>query len=160
MAKYYALVVFIFVLGFLFLWAIKFLFPKKKKQDDDAKDEKLLRLYRQIEDMMESFEEYVNEVKRELTSDREVFQDSLDKYELKINEKIKEFENSTSKEGTAKTSQAKKSKSSKNPPPKVEKLSKQEQVKQLYSEGMTQNDIAKKLNLTSGEIKLIIDVNN
>ena len=157
MAQYYALSVFIFILCFLILLAIKFMFPKKKKQDDDAKDEKLLRLYRQIEDMLESFEEYVNEVKKELANDKETIQASLDTYEQNMNEKIKKLEAVNFKEEVVKLNQTKKSKSSGN---KSDKLSRNEQVKQMYSDGMSLNDIAKKLNLTSGEIKLIIDVNN
>ncbi|MCX7714801.1 MAG: hypothetical protein N2171_03620 [Clostridia bacterium] len=147
MAKYYVFAIFVFMLCLLLIFAVKLLLTGKEKDD---KNEKLLRLYRQIEDMLDSFEEYVEEIKREFADEKERIMRYME--EMKISEK-----KSSSKE-TLQTEAV--PAQNINKAADKEKLSKNEMVKKLYGEGMEINDIAKKLNMTTSEIKLIIDLNS
>lgn len=69
MTEYYIFTIFVFVLCLLLIFAVKTLILKGDKQDS-SKDEKLLKLYTQVEEMMESFEEYADDVKTELEDEK------------------------------------------------------------------------------------------
>lgn len=69
MLEYYIFTIFVFILCLLLIFAVKALILKGDKQDS-SKDEKLLKLYTQVEEMMESFEEYADDVKMELEDEK------------------------------------------------------------------------------------------
>lgn len=69
MTEYYIFTIFVFILCLLLIFAVRTLILKGDKQDS-SKDEKLLKLYTQVEEMMESFEEYADDVKNELEDEK------------------------------------------------------------------------------------------
>ncbi len=89
MLGYYLFAIFCFALvGVLVLFA-KFLFSAKRKPEDlKIQEEKLLRLYRQIEDMLESFEEYAEEVRREISDKNDEACRRVDECEKRLGERI------------------------------------------------------------------------
>lgn len=89
MLGYYLFAIFCFALvGVLVLFA-KFLFSAKRKPEDlKTQEEKLLRLYRQIEDMLESFEEYAEEVREEISEKNGEMSLRLAECEKRLDEKI------------------------------------------------------------------------
>lgn len=150
MGPYYLFVIFIFCLALLFLVALKYLWSKKPKDDEQNKDEKLLRLYRQIEDMMESFETYVSEVKEEIENEKKR---SLGEMQKHYDGFAHQIEVAVQPEASAKK-EARHVKAVK----PADKLSRSDQIRKMYEEGTSLADIAKTFNMTLSEIKLIIDV--
>ena len=71
-----------FFLCVLILLIIKALFKKDNIQED--KSEKLLRLYTQIDDMLESFELYVSEVRQEISDEKESIKLYINDFEKKV----------------------------------------------------------------------------
>ncbi len=69
MGEYYIFTIFVFVLCLMLIFAVKLLILKGPKQDT-SRDEKLLKLYAQVEEMMESFEEYADDIKAELEDEK------------------------------------------------------------------------------------------
>ena len=153
MGRYYLFVIFVFFLALLFLAAVRYLFPKKAKSDKLDKNEKLLRLYRQIEDMMDSFEAYAEEVKGEIESEKNHVLKQMDEHYQELIKKSENIDLPTDK---------KKAESSKKPVSKEKgqesPQSRTDQIRKMYADGMPLSDIAKALNVTVSEIRLIIDV--
>lgn len=101
MWEYYLFAMFVFVLCAVLVIFAKFLFSAKKKPEDiKVREEKLLRLYRQLEDMMESFEEYAEEVREDISESKKYIDLQIDeceqrrgkKLEKEISDKTKNFE--------------------------------------------------------------------
>lgn len=103
---YYLFAIFVFVLCAILAVFAKFLFSSKGKPEDiKVREEKLLRLYRQLEDMMESFEEYAEEVKEDISQSKQYIdlqikecEKRLEKSEKDINVKTNNFEEPIFKE--------------------------------------------------------------
>ncbi|MCH5185061.1 MAG: hypothetical protein J1F64_02945 [Oscillospiraceae bacterium] len=70
MAEYYIFTIFVFALCLMLIFAVKMLILKGGDKQDTEKDEKLMRLYSQVEEMMESFEEYADDIKSELEDEK------------------------------------------------------------------------------------------
>lgn len=205
MWEYYLFALFAFaLLGILILFA-KFLFASRKKPEDiEIREEKLLRLYRQIEDMMESFEEYAEEVREEIKGQNEAVSAKLADFEKHMDEKLKKeldkkaksfekpkFEEITTEniikpvkpepkkeaevkaedkktqipksaqaeqlEKMKKEREAKKA-AEKETEEKPKEESRSEMVVRLFDEGNDENFIAKQMNMTMSEVKLILQM--
>lgn len=151
MLKYYIFTVFLFFLCVLILLIIKALFKKDNIQED--KSEKLLRLYTQIDDMLESFELYVSEVRQEISDEKESIKLYINDFEKKVDEKLKEVVKENQKIKNNINPKNHKVTKSKN-------LSKQEKIIKLHENGMDIDDIAKEVNLNSSEVELFISMTN
>ena len=177
MYGYYLFALFAFFLVAVLILFARFLFSSRKKPDDlIVQEEKLLRLYRQIEDMMESFEEYVGEVQESITVQRDVIIKELNSTKSEC-EKIladKKAEAETpifrefvaepkvhvKKEVTSESIAEETKRAMKNQSREVKvDETKNEKIIRMYNDGKDENSIAKEMNMTLSEVKLIIKVN-
>jgi len=71
MGEYYIFAGFVFVMCLILIFAVYFFIVKEKNPNiGKDKEVKLLRLYSQVEEMMESLEEYADEVKSEIRDEK------------------------------------------------------------------------------------------
>lgn len=147
MWEYYLFAMFVFVLCAVLVIFAKFLFSAKKKPEDiKVREEKLLRLYRQLEDMMESFEEYAEEVREDISESKKYIDLQIGdceqrlgkKLEKEMNSRTKEFEKPVFKEITTENIIKSAEKTAEKSTPKSEKKSAQamelEKLKKQMSE--------------------------
>lgn len=147
MVGYYLFSLFVFFLVLIILLVVKRMF--KRNQDTFLiQEEKLLKIYSQIEDMMDGFDDYVEEVKREIKDSQDDIKVYLKKYKTDMNKtysqepKVVQPEVVQIKDDTQ----------------QGDEVSINEKVKKLYGEGVGINEIAKKFNITEAEINLIVNI--
>lgn len=75
MTEYYLFATFVFILCLGMLIVMKFVFkldkPDNRSQGTKEREARILKLYEQIEDMLEGFEEYAEEAKNEIKNEKE-----------------------------------------------------------------------------------------
>lgn len=181
MGGYYLLALFVFFLGVMLILFIKLLFAARKKPDEFAEREaKLLRLYSQIEDMMESFEDYVNVTQDSISAQKEAIFNEMNRMKDDMNTVVdnkkkeaqepifREFVPSkepvrhkpakkevTSESVERETNLAMRSQGEGSKP----RSGKTEEILAMRDEGKSENEIARSLGMTLSEVRLIIQVN-
>lgn len=176
----YLFAIFVFFLCAMLILMAKFLFASRKKPDDlIMKEEKLLRLYGQIEDMMESFEEYAREIQESITVQRDNISRDMNKIKNEITalaaekkqeletpifreispETIKTVSSVPKEELTQETIEEKTRRAMKSQGKSAGGENKNGRIIELYRQGMDEAAIAKKMNMTLSEVRLIISVN-
>ena len=162
MFEWYLFAIFVFgLLYVLILLYSKYISGKYPDVSDyKQREERLFKLYQNIEDLMDGFEEYVEEVREDLL--QEISEKKKELYEELHTPKVdavipevnaKEIYNSPNNNTL---------KNSSNPVNDTgnSKSTKIHMVNELLNEGMSVDDIARKLNIGKGEIKLIIQLSN
>lgn len=126
------------------------------------KEERLFRLYQNIEEMMDNFEAYIEDSREEVESVKRQMQMQAEG----INEMIKRVE--VAEAGARESLAALQAKDAPEPPvkkagaadvpeeaPAVKQATKQERVRELLERGLTPVQAAKKMELSVNEVKLI-----
>lgn len=148
MAGYYLFSLFVFFLVIIILFVVKRMF--KREQDTFLiQEEKLLRLYSQVEDMMDGFDDYVEEVKREIKDSQDDIKVYLKKYKIDLDKNYAQKSKAVQPENDKTVSETQQD---------AGEDSNSKKVKKLYNEGMGINEIAQKLNITEAEINLIVNI--
>jgi hypothetical protein len=146
---YYTFAFFVFILLCVLIWLFGRVTREKKKESTGSfeKEQRLFRLYQNIEDMMGSFEEYAESVKKEIN-------EGLDSVKAMLEEK---------KSAPAEPEKQPEDEA-KNPeriiikPIDEPKLKTEERIMRLAQKGMDKGEIAKELGLSIREVSLIMDI--
>lgn len=148
---HYTFAFFVFVLVCITIWFYSRLVRKKKSESNEyQKEQRIYKLYQNVEDMMTGFEEYVEEVKAELDSKISEITSKLEDSDGKQNvlepvilEEEKPFEISEEVKEQPK-----------NEPKQKENA--QEVVEELLEKGVELDEIAKKLEMSRRELSLMM----
>lgn len=148
---HYTFAFFVFVLVCITIWFYSRLERKKKSESNEyQKEQRIYKLYQNVEDMMTGFEEYVEEVKAELDSKISEITSKLEDSDGKQNvlepvilEEEKPFEISEEVKEQPK-----------NEPKQKENA--QEVVEELLEKGVELDEIAKKLEMSRRELSLMM----
>jgi hypothetical protein len=142
---HYSFAFFVFVLACLFLWFYKRVSRGSKKNDQGSyeREQRLFRLYQNVEDMLNSFEEYAEAAKAEINSSIE-----------KMNAMIKDNDVSAGKAPEASTSKE----TTENIDADEAEMKPVEMIPLLIKKGMGKSEIAKQLGLTVREVSMIMDI--
>lgn len=152
---HYTFAFFVFVLVCVTIWFYSRLIRKKKNESSEyQKEQRIYKLYQNVEDMMTGFEEYVEEVKAEL--DSKVSQITSNLENVKVNQNVidqisLEFEKPV--EINAEVRQPPKDEPKDEPKPKENA---QKMVEELLEKGVELDEIAKKLEMSRRELSLIM----
>ncbi|MDL2220621.1 hypothetical protein LJC55_03035 [Eubacteriales bacterium OttesenSCG-928-N14] len=184
----YLFAIFVFLLIVLSIWLFVKLTKRSAALDDNAelkeKERRLFRIYQNLEDMMQGMEEYVEESKIELQTQREQINAMMEKAEAivksaKVNADTIAVNNALQAASAAKQeSTAAKVDISAIAPPEQPKRKRgrppknrpviadrgpggqtYERVQQLNRLSMPEEDIAKQLSLSRGEVSLMLGMN-
>jgi len=184
----FALFIFILVCAAILFFARTVHVSKKDKKSTYEKDQKLFMLYQNVEDMLNSFEEYVEETKDELTAKTEEVAAMLKAVEEKTKKTEEDLAGAESEAKKKveidlklepKEDQKKEVKSESRPMPKVIKkpiqaktIQKAETTKsatqskqkpedvlsELVRKGLSLSEIAKEMGMTSKEVSLMMEI--
>ncbi len=145
----------------LFNLSVQF-YAKKKGKQVSQKEQRLLQLYENLEEMMDDMEAYVQSSRDELARDRIQMADMMSEME-QLKKQIKSQKQEPQVQAQA---PKKRGRPRKYPIPAVvnkqEKVkpvlvkSKQEQVHELVAQGYMEEGIAKQLGISKGEVSLIM----
>ncbi|MDR0324700.1 MAG: hypothetical protein LBI19_01225 [Oscillospiraceae bacterium] len=155
-------------------------------RENRALDQKIVRLYREIEEMLDSFEAYVGEVHEELESRRnelltmsrqattlymQVMQPGVFAPKPQVEEapppgeppapldKPAKKEPRPSKKGETPAEEGKPSRLSQRDRAELDRLpGKGQKIRYLTGKGLTMSEVARELNIGKGEIRLILDL--
>ena len=155
--SHYVFAFYVFLLICAVLWIASRVIQSRKRDDKSSyeKEQRLFKLYQNIEDMMNSFEEYVEEVKREIN---ESMAKDLSGLEETRNTSAKANADIDNRMETLTQSIIK---------PKVEpsdvlneKQTEQivESISKLANEGIGEEQIAKELGVSSRQVSLIMKI--
>ncbi len=158
----FAFAFFIFVLVCLVILLYAKMARPSKTRDDAAsdKEKRLFKLYQNLEDMMNSIEEYVEEAKKEIAQDKERISSLVD-------EAARAQKTPVAQEPKPKEEPPAPVKEIKEPPVIIEEplaakpirnMKKNELVLYMKKEGMGDDKIAKELGISRGEVALILGI--
>lgn len=141
---HYSFAFFVFLLACLLIWFYKRMSRGGKKTDQGSyeREQRLFRLYQNVEDMLNSFEEYTEAAKAE-----------IDKNIEKMNAMIKNNAALTDKTPEAPVNSEK----SVSLGESGTEMKPDEMIPLLVKKGMGKNEIAKQLGLTVREVSMIMD---
>jgi hypothetical protein len=164
---YYLFAFFVFILVCIAI----VLFKKIKNPNDvndntfHEKEKRLFKLYQNIEDMMTSAEEYMEEARNSIAVDKKEIQE----IEYKVDELYKtiqldiknnkEYFESIKEEIPISNTNNVSTPIAKTQPVVKSQMSKNELVKYLHEEGLDTEEISKELGISKGEVELIIGLN-
>ena len=155
---HFAFAFFVFVL----LCAVVLLYARLKKpakQEENPlseREKKLFTLYQHLEDMMNSIEEYVEDARKKIQQDKDEITTLCARME-KAHEKIRPEAPREAEEKPAQ--EAKPQRKEKAALSLAGSLSKSEMVKKLKEEGYDEDGIARELEISRGEVALILGIN-
>lgn len=143
---------FIFILVCLaIIFYAKIVRPSKAKEDSSTdKEKKLFKLYQNLEDMMNGIEEYVEEARKEIDESKSKMAALLEKA-MQIQKKLHEQKPPED----PKRKDAPKSKEE-TPAKTLRNMNKNDLVRYLRQEGLDDEKIAKELEISRGEVSLIL----
>lgn len=149
---HYTFAFFVFILLCVLILIYSRLMRGKKKDETGSfeKEQRLFKLYQNIEDMLGSFEEYAEESKKEIS--RALEQVSALISEAKNAPKLNEPETNKPAE---KEKEAVKETSKKHDDTNIRP---EDRIPQMVEKGMKKSEIAKELGLTIREVTLIMDI--
>ena len=152
---YYLFALFVFLLVCAAIWFFSKIYKgaKKEETNDYAKEQRLYKLYQNVEDMMTSFEEYVEQSKAELDQKLSQIERILEKPES-ITEQQQEVKNTKAAAKSADHSGQKAAAAVQKSKQNTEK-----EIAQMVAEGMDINDIAKSYGMSSKQVSLIMEIN-
>jgi hypothetical protein len=142
---YYTFALFVFVLLCILIWFYGRVTRKKEDSGSYEKEQRLYRLYQNIEDMLGSFEEYAEEAKREIGA-------GLEKLKVSVGEAT-----NAPAQPEKQPEYAPKQRTEARPQDEI-KLKNEERISQLMRRGLSKSEIAKELGLSIREVSLIVDI--
>ena len=150
---YYLFALFVFLLVCAAIWFFSKIYKgaKKEETNDYAKEQRLYKLYQNVEDMMTSFEEYVEQSKAELDQKLSQIESMLEK---PGSEQQQEAKNTNAVTKSADHSGQKASAAVQKSKQNTEK-----EIAQMVADGMDINDIAKSYGISSKQVSLIMEIN-
>jgi hypothetical protein len=177
--RYYAFAFFIFVLVCVVLVLCKLLFSGSRRENKllDDKETQLLKLFRDLEDIMSDFYDRVDESKAEMQKLDQARQPLLDALALSEAALAQEPERRNPKSAASAPDfkqlvdtyagdasappYPQNSPNAGNKPPNAQNaaLPKKDRILQLHSEGKTGNQIAETLDITQSEVSMVIEMN-
>jgi hypothetical protein len=143
---YYTFALFVFVLLCILIWFYGRVTRKKADTGSAEKEQRLYRLYQNIEDMMSSFEEYAEEAKKEIGEGLEKLKTALSETQSAPVQPVRQPEHPARAEKAVKK------------PQEEIKLKNEERILQLMQRGMSKSEIARELGLSIREVSLIVDI--
>ena len=151
---YYVFAFFIFLLICAVIWFFSKTVrtSKKDEKSDFGKEQQLFKLYQNVEDMMTSFEEYIEEAKTELNQKISEITSMLDK----LNSTANDIELNKNEDLGTSTNTAQRKKTPVDGA--VLKAKPEEMITSLINDGMTMGEIAKELGMSSREVSLIMEI--
>lgn len=190
MSQWYFFAIFIFLLAAALVALVKHTPRSIKKREDKSfeREAKLFRLYQNIEDLMDGFEEYVEELKRDLRKETENLTHRVETLEAQFGvlrraaeeEARRKPERAVAVSAAPKAAlklfpamspaanalkkpaliETKKRPEQSAPPAKEAKpqLNRNQKVMLLYAEGFPPGQIAKELGLSQNEVALVLQV--
>ena len=149
---HYTFALFVFVLVCLTIWFFaKVVYGRKKndKKEDYAKEQRLFKLYQNVEDMMTSFEEYIEETKAE-----------FDQKSLEITQIMERMDSAVCTDDLVISGETEESApQDKAPVTKSKpKMKTEDRIAGLMAEGLDKNEIAKMIGISSREVALIMEI--
>ncbi len=152
--SYYAFAIFVFLL----LCALILVYTKatrqvKKNDASSEKEKRLFSLYQNLDEMMSSIESYVESARSEITLDKEKVAAMLKKAE-----QLYRQTGDASQAAKAPDPPAKAAAQGPAPAPHDERTSRHDRVAALRKQGLTSEQIAKELEISYGEVELILGV--
>ena len=147
--SYYLYAIFVFLLAMVFLLVLRRVLKAKGQTELTAdmmeRERKLLKLYQYLEDMMDSFEKFVEETESELSRAKE--------------ETIAEIRGHLDKPNASVIEVAETAKAEEASEPEAQALTgKNEMVVKLHYQGKTADEISRELGISQGEIALILQL--
>ena len=160
----------------------RFTQAQAETQENRAMDRKIVRLYKEIEEMLDSFEEYVGEVHEEMESRRselltmsrqattlymQVMQPGVfaskpqaeEEPPPEPREKAGKKEPRPAKKGEPPAEEGKTSRLSQRDRAELDRLTgKGQKIRYLTGKGLNMNEVARELDIGKGEIRLILDL--
>jgi len=158
---YYVFAFFVFILVCLAIWFSSRVGRKRKNEKDEyAKEQRLFKLYQNVEDMMNGFEEYVEEAKAELDEKIEIALKELKEDKRPKNAELIEMPEIVEpqqkvQEHMSLTKNKKQSGRTEQKNDKTDDL-----IADLMDKGLEIDDIAKKLGMSRRELSLIMKMKN
>ncbi|MGE5495276.1 MAG: DUF6115 domain-containing protein [Burkholderiales bacterium] len=166
---YYTFAFFVFILLVILAWFYGRVTRKKTDMGSQEKEQRLYRLYQNIEDMMSGFEEYAESAKKEISEGVEKLQSLLDEAK-KAMQAVPQPEYTPRPEYAPRpeyvpqpeyATQPEYVQSVKAPAVKPQdetQLTTEERISLLAQRGMDKAEIAKKLGMSVREVSLIMDI--
>lgn len=161
---HYMFAFFVFLLVCGCIWLFGRVVRRDKKQDTGTyeKEQRLFKLFQNVEDMMSGFEEYVEETKKEMDSRIARMERISAQAESAVDRKTAASSATNQKPAAAskQTAAARQSAAAKMPEamPSVRDLPVEEAIPRLLEQGMTQQQIAKHLGISNREVTLIMGI--
>lgn len=143
---HYTFALFVFVLLCILIWFYGRVTRKKADTGSAEKEQRLYRLYQNIEDMMSSFEEYAEEAKKEIGGGLEKLKIALSETQSVPIQPVRQQEHAARAEKAIKK------------PQDETKLKNEERILQLMQRGLSKSEIARELGLSIREVSLIVDI--
>lgn len=159
---YYTFAFYVFILVCLAIVLVKKVGNTNTKEDKvfQDKEKRLFKLYQNLEDMISSTEEFIEESRRDIANDKKKITNMLEKMDILYQETQNDMKKKTiEKKVTTKSVKNKKGKNADEDTRAIENMSKNELVKHLKAEGLNIEQISKKLGISHGEVALIIGLN-
>ena len=157
--EYYLFALFVFALLCVLIVIYRRLMLPTKKQaaETDAtkeKEERLFRLYQNIEEMMDNFEGYIEQSKEQLEQDKAQIAGQLDQ----VRELCRRVEEAGARLSSAAAQHKTETALAKPAVPTAEggRPGRQDAVKELLAKGMAVEQIAQAMDVSINEIKLIV----
>jgi hypothetical protein len=167
---YYAFAFFVFILLVILIWFYGRVTRKKADPGSQEKEQRLFRLYQNIEDMMGGFEEYAESAKKDISEGLDKLQSMLSETKSAPWQPVKQPEYVAQPEHVAQPGYVTQPEYVKQPehaqkpetpainPQDESKLKTEERISLLVQRGMNKGEIAKKLGLSIREVSLIMDI--
>lgn len=152
---YYIFAFYIFLLVCVCMWVYGKVSHSGKKDEKNnyEKEKRLFKLYQNVEDMMNSFEEYVEETKKEMNQKTTLISTMLEKVNRMSTEVDADVQNIIKTEQLQHTSEVQVLNVENKQKMKTEEL-----ISLLMEQGMAQKEIAKELGISSREVSLIMQI--
>lgn len=159
---YYTFTLYVFLLVCAAIWFYARVMHKSKKEDKGSyeKDQRLLKLYQNVEDMLNAFEEYTEDSKKEINKGLEEMRTLIDEIKKAPARQEKKEEVRGPKE--IKTEKKETSVPVKKKPEMVledeTRMKAEDRIPLMISRGMSKTEIAKELGYSVREVSLILDI--
>ena len=156
----FAFYVFLLVCGAIWFFSRMTGTGKKKDKSSFEKEQRLFKLYQNVEDMLSSFEEYAEEARVDIDERLKEAEALIKgtKGSAEPKPMRKSTAESTSKTAPAKSAGGQKTRESNQDTPDRQKL--EEMIPKYLEKGMNSEEIARALGISSREVSLMMEIKN
>lgn len=162
---YYTFSFYVFLLACALIWFYGRVIRKAKKEDKSSyeKEQRLFKMYQNVEDMLNMFEEYSESAKSEISKSLEQARSLIENTKKPPEKRDKPVEHisvpaSVPPETSGVTEIIKENKKPAKSPEKSNDMKAGDMIPLLLSRGMNKSEIAKELGLSVREVSLILDI--